>query len=152
MKKLVTISPIFDPANRTLDFSTYPEFEFKRVYAVINVTRNTPIYIPGATGYGINAAASSINPNLVTLSFDTTSHSATDQLNVYYETPHDSYDSTDPIQDSLRAIHETLHFMLVEMKVQTILMSEGFYGRLTREDSDNIRFEVSQETDSEQGV
>lgn len=152
MKKLVTISPLFDPANRTLDFSLYPEFEFKRVYAIINVTRNTPIYIPGAAGYGINASASSINPNLVTLSFDTTSHSATDQLNVYYETPHDAFDSTDPTQDSLRAIHETLHFMLVEMKVQTILMTEGFYGRLTKEDSDNIRFEVSQETDSEQGV
>ena len=152
MKKLVTISPLFDPANRTLDFSTYPEFEVKRVYAVINVTRNTPIFIPGAAGYGINASASSINPNILALSFDTTSHSATDQLNVYYETPHDGYDSTDPNSENLKAIHEVLHSMLVEMRVQTILMSEGFYGRLMREDSDNIRFEVSEETDSEQGV
>lgn len=152
MKKLVTISPIFDPANRTLDFSTYPEFEFKRVYAVINVTRNTPIYIPGATGYGIDASASSINPYIVTLSFDTTSHSATDQLNVYYETPHDSYDSTDPSQQSLESIHEVLHMILLEMRVHTILMSEGFNGRLLKEDTENIRNVLLQEIDSEQGV
>ena len=78
MKILLDFKPLFNPTNKTLDFSLLPNFDIKKLYAVINVTQNTPIYIPGASGYGI----SSISGPLITLAFDTTSHSASDSLKI----------------------------------------------------------------------
>lgn len=143
MKRLVSIPPIFDPINKTLDFSTYPNFELKRLYAVINVTRNTPIYIPGAAGYAISSTS---NPDVITLSFDTTSHAATDILNVYYEY---DMDINDPLLIQLEKIHQVNHFMLMEMRLQTQLLVEGLNGRLISDDVEALRNDMWSQNDSD---
>ena len=81
MKVLSTFTPVFNPANKTLDFGALKGFNIDKLYGVINVSRNQPIYIPGAPGLGVT----SVSGGLLTLTYDTTSHSGTDNLNVYYE-------------------------------------------------------------------
>ena len=67
MKILSTFNPAFNPTAKTLDFSAQPQFTIDKLYAVINVTRNQPLYIPGAPGLGLTSSAGPI----LTLSYDT---------------------------------------------------------------------------------
>lgn len=84
MKILSTFNPTFTPGvsgSGTLDFSQLPGFTVDKLYAVINLTQNTPIYVPGAPGLGLTSAVGSV----INLALNTSTHSATDILNVYYE-------------------------------------------------------------------
>lgn len=82
MKEMLTFSPTFNPAARTLDFSGYANFSIEKLYTIINVTRETPIYIVGKAASGISAQVG----DLITLDFDTTTHNAADKLMILYET------------------------------------------------------------------
>jgi hypothetical protein len=112
-KTLLDFKPSFDPVLRTLDFRLFPDFTVSKLFAVINVTQNTPIYIPGASGYGI----SSINGQIITLSYDTSLHSASDILNVYYSEKENISLSGD---DTLKAI-------LTELRVHSIILIEHLH-------------------------
>ena len=112
-KTLLDFKPSFDPVLRTLDFRLFPDFTVSKLFAVINITQNTPIYIPGASGYGI----SYINGQLITLSYDTSSHSASDILNVYYSEKENITLSND----------ETLKAMLTELRVHSIILIEHLH-------------------------
>ena len=112
-KTLLDFKPSFDPVLRTLDFRLFPDFTVSKLFAVINITQNTPIYIPGASGYGI----SSINGQIITLSYDTSSHSASDILNVYYSEKENITLSND----------ETLKAMLTELRVHSIILIEHLH-------------------------
>jgi hypothetical protein len=141
MKILSPFKPEFDPANKTLDFSNFPDFNQSRLYAVINVTRNVPIYIPGSSGYGANVSSNSATT--LVLSYDTTSHSVTDNLNIYYESDFDG-GLSDPVLMGLDKIHQTLHFMLTEMKINNELLIEGFN---IKNDIEKIRNDINSFTD-----
>ena len=83
MKQTIRFNPAFTPASKTLDFSAFNDgesFSLSRLYAVINVTRKTLIFAAGTTGLG-----GTLSAGVVTLEFDTTSHSAGDVLNVIYD-------------------------------------------------------------------
>ena len=79
-KQLITNQVIFTPSTGVLDFSSIPGFSIKKLYAIINITRNTPIYIAGAPGFGAVQHADS--RNLVDVEFNTSTHSANDILNI----------------------------------------------------------------------
>jgi hypothetical protein len=84
MKILSTFTPVFTPGtsgNGILDFSQLPGFDINKLYAVINLTQNTPIYVPGAPGLGLTSTVGSV----LNLTLNTSTHSTTDILNVYYE-------------------------------------------------------------------
>lgn len=82
MKQIIDFSPVFDPVNKTLDFSAMvPAFEIKKLYAVINETRGQIIYAMGTTCY----AHTSEVGGLVTLHYNTTHYSADDVLSVIYD-------------------------------------------------------------------
>lgn len=123
MKTLIQLRPVFDPTSKTLDFSLFPNFSLSKVYAIINVTRNTPLYLPGIADYGITSLVGSV----VTLTYNTTTHSSSDILNVYYDTE-PGYDSNAPMEfgGQLQMIQETLNQILIELKVQSFLYNEGF--------------------------
>jgi len=112
-KTLLDFKPSFDPVLRTLDFRLFPDFTVSKLFAVINVTQNTPIYIPGASGYGI----SSINGQIITLSYDTSLHSASDILNVYYSEKENISLSGD----------DTLKSILTELRVHSIILIEHLH-------------------------
>ena len=89
-KQLITFVPTFTPgaANAgTLDFrGMEPRFELDKLYAVINVTRNQLLYVPGGNGLGL-VATDAQPADVLTLERDTSTYSAADNLNVIYEVP-----------------------------------------------------------------
>jgi hypothetical protein len=83
MKKFITPQYTFTPGisgvgNVTI---TLEDFDIKRLVAIINVTQSTIIYIPTSLSKGL----SSVVDNIVTLNFDTSSHSSSDVLQIIYE-------------------------------------------------------------------
>jgi hypothetical protein len=121
MKRLLTnFDPIFDPTAKTLDFTALSYFNISKLYAVINVTRNVAIYIPGAPNLGI----SNINNSIITLQYDTSTHSTSDQLNIFYDD--DNIDQKTNISLN-SSIDETLKKILVEQRITNIILHEiGF--------------------------
>ena len=87
-KQLIAFVPTFTPgaANAgTLDFrGMEPRFELDKLYAVINVTRNQLLYVPGGSGLGLSATDTQ-PADVLTLELDTSTYSDTDDLNVIYE-------------------------------------------------------------------
>ena len=140
-KQLITFDPIFDPILKTLDFTSYQSgFDFDRLYAVINVTQNTPIYIPGMSGYG----ASLLSPNIVQLVYSTTTHSSSDIINVYYDTSA-GYETNTPVESGgqLQLIQEALNQLLVEVRITNILLLEHTHNNSLRStDLQNLRNEL----------
>ena len=129
MKQLLNYNPAFTPGAAgagTLDFSTFPAFNRTRLYAVINITQNVPLYIAGAPGLGManNSAGS-----LAVLSTNTATHASTDVLNVYYETDAGLYPTENnnaaERNGNLDKISQLMEQMLIEQKVMNILLKEG---------------------------
>ena len=122
MKQLITFSPQFNPINRTLDFSTYALFNVKKLYAVINITRNTPIYVAGAPGLGITVK----NNSTITLMYDTSIHDTSDMLNVYYETTSGQEANVAMEQGgNLQDMREILNDIRMEIKVMSFILAAG---------------------------
>ena len=146
MKQLVTnFKPIFDPTTKQLDFSTYPGFSLGKLYAVINITANVPIYIAGAPGLGITTLNGP--DNLLTLQYDTTAQNSTDDLNVYYDTDA-GYESNLAQENygNLEKMRLLMRATLVELKVlnhQISALNSGRIDAKTATDIDDIRRSVS---------
>jgi hypothetical protein len=140
MKTLLDFKPLFDPVNKTLDFSLLPNFDIKKLYAVINVTQNTPIYIPGAAGYG----SSYVDIPVITLSYDTSSHSASDILNVYYESDVVIQNAALEKNGNLQIISETLQGIYTELQVHSIILLDHLHrNSLTANDLQKIREDIN---------
>ena len=118
MKQLLTFQPIMNPAAGTLDFSTVPNFDINKLYAVINITQNQPIYVPGASGLGYSSISG--NGKILTLQWTISSYGTGDQLNVFYDVP--EVQVTNAI---LTKISETLDLIYRELTVQTDVLAEG---------------------------
>ena len=126
MKSLISFTPVFAPGGPglgSLDFGAYPNFDTHKLYAVINVTRNSPIYIPGAPNLG----ASNTQVAKIFLAADTSTHSATDVINIYYESSNTVLDSNAAQEEggNLARLVEMQEKMLVEMRVTNTLLKEG---------------------------
>jgi hypothetical protein len=83
MKAYITSPYVFTPGGSgagTL-LINQPDFDVKRLVAVINVTRNVVICAPGLSGAGI----ASVSNNIVTLEYDTSLQNASDTLQVIYD-------------------------------------------------------------------
>jgi len=140
MKQLLNFQPVFDPANKTLDFSQWPNFNISKLYAVVNITRNTPIYVPGTSKFGI----SSVVDDLVTLAFDTTTHKTSDELSVYYDTA--AGFESNLAQESgghLQNIEELMGKVYEELIVMNTVLATGL--NIKREDVDAIRDDVNRQ-------
>lgn len=126
MKSLLNFTPVFSPGSSGvgyLDFSAYPNFDTHKLYAVINVTRNTPIYIPGAPSLG----ASDTQIARIYLTADTSTHSNNDVLNVYYESSNTPLE-TNAAQEAggnLERLADLQEQILIELRVISILLNEG---------------------------
>lgn len=83
MKNYITPDYTFTPgaANTGTVRINLEDFTAKRLIAITNVTRNVIIYAPGLNGAGLAA----VSDNVVTLQADTSTHAATDVLQVIYD-------------------------------------------------------------------
>jgi len=135
MKQLLQINPTFTPGASgvgTLDFSRWPNFSIDKLYAVINVSQNTPIFVAGAPGLGAVQQGLSIpnnstgNPNIINLQVNTALHSPSDKLNVYYDTQ-PGYEANTPAElgGQLQMMQETMDQTLVELKIMNMILLHG---------------------------
>jgi hypothetical protein len=129
MKQLVNFNPAFTPGAANvgfLDFSQFPAFDRTRLYAVINITQNTPLYIAGAPGLGMSSTSAG---SLVILNTSTATMASTDALNVYYETDAglQVLENNDAAErnGNLDKISQFEEQILIELKVMNILLKEG---------------------------
>lgn len=83
MKVSVTYGYTFNAAAKTIDFSAIPNFDIKRLLAVINITRNQTIYAVGSSTLGFAGLAGTV----LTLVFDTTAYNNADLLEIIYDDP-----------------------------------------------------------------
>jgi hypothetical protein len=127
MKSLLQYRPQYDPARGTVNFQTLGGFNINRLYGIINVTRNSILYAPGAVGYGVV----SVVRGTITLEVNTSTHAATDTLNVYYE--------TDTAQDLLA--QDLQQQILIELKVMNQILAQGL--NIDNRDVDNLRAEYT---------
>ena len=138
MKSLLNFTPVFVPGSSGagyLDFSAYPNFNTSKLYAVINVTQNTPIYIPGAPNLG----ASDTQIAKIYLLADTSAHSNLDVLNIYYESSNTALE-TNAAQETggnLERLMKLQEQILVELRVMTTLLNEGL--NTNEDDLDSLR-------------
>jgi hypothetical protein len=134
MKQLLPINPIFTPGAAgvgTLDFSRWPNFSIDKLYAVINVTQNTPIFVAGAPNLGVlqpgSAGVTAVgNNNIIILQANTATHNPSDRLNVYYDTQ-PGYEANTPAElgGQLQMMQETMDQTLVELKIMNMILLHG---------------------------
>jgi hypothetical protein len=139
MKQLILFTPYFTPSTKTVDFSAYPNFAVGKLYAIINLTQNTPIYVPGAPGLGMTSMP---NPTSIVLQYDTTLHNNTDELNVYYDVA-PGFESNTPLESggNLQRMQELLELILVEQKVMNFILGEGLNIK-SKDDIQSLRNDV----------
>lgn len=122
MKILSSFTPAFNASSKTVDFSLYQGFAVDKLYAIINVTKNVPIYIAGAPGLGFTT----ISGTKLTLAYDTSSHDNADTLNIYYDVSSNIEDnSAREAGGNLDDINETLSRILIELRVMNNMLKEG---------------------------
>jgi len=93
-RSIINANYIFDASARTIDLSSIENFSIKKLYAILNISKNQIIYAIGTSIYGIT----SISGDVLTLIYDTTTQSDTDELGIIYddqisEIPADDIDS-----------------------------------------------------------
>jgi hypothetical protein len=136
MKNLSAFQPAFNASAKTVDFSLMQGFNIDRLYAIINITRNQAIYIPGAPGLGVTGVAGT----KLTLSYDTSSYDNTDQLNVYYDT-NDTRENNAAKETggNLDDQTEILGRILIELRVMNTLLREGLN---IKDELPRMRFDI----------
>lgn len=97
----ITGSYTFNPGAKTVTFSGLPQaITLSNILLITNVTRNTIIYNFADTATG----AVSFNNNVLTLTYDTASHSASDVLQVFL----DVESKEESLHDLLRRMNKLL--------------------------------------------
>jgi hypothetical protein len=94
MKTAITPNYIFNATARTLDLSAISSFDIKKLFAIINLDRQEIIYAVGSANQGFT----SISGAIITLAYNTSTHSNSDRLQIIYddrivEIPGDDTDS-----------------------------------------------------------
>jgi glucosylceramidase len=101
MKSAITTTYVFTPSAKTLNLSSISGFDIRLLYAVINATEGVVIYAIGNSALGYTNYSNGI----ITLTYNTTSMSSSDQLMIIYEAT--SLDATSTLQQQ-QVTQETL--------------------------------------------
>jgi len=165
MKQLLSFAPTFVPGTAGvgyLDFSAFPFFDISKLYAVINVTRNAIIYAPGAAGLGVAtpsngivgastaAGGAPLTSSIVLLTYDTSAHSSTDIINVFYDTSIGALDfgavgneenATQETGGNLQKLMEIQLAMLTELQTMNIILAQGL--NINMDDLNQLRSDLT---------
>lgn len=110
MKKLIS-NYTFNPAARTISFTDYTSINLESLLLITNVTDNQIIYNFADPCFG-----GGVNGNTVTLTYNTTSMSSADALQIYYDDPSESA-STEQTLQALLDVSEYLKILVNQTKV-----------------------------------
>jgi hypothetical protein len=102
MKRLIDTAYIFDASAQTIDLTSIANFDIKKLYSILNITRNQIIYAIAQPAYGLT----SISGNTLTLVFNTTAQADTDELGIIYDDQVSEIpsDDTDSVAIAVRAL------------------------------------------------
>lgn len=78
--KINILDYVFNPSARTVTFTDYTSIRLDSILLITNVNSNTIIYNFAAPTMG-----GTVNGNVLTLNFNTTSMNSTDPLQIYYD-------------------------------------------------------------------
>jgi hypothetical protein len=81
MKTILKTPVIFNPINKTIDFSAVTNFDLRNIYRILNLSTQQDLYVVGAEGYGVSEVTNSI----ITLEPDLEGMSSNDILFILYE-------------------------------------------------------------------
>lgn len=150
MKQILNFTPVFTPGNAgagTLDFTALPGFNLSKLYAVIDVSQNSPLFVPGTPQYGFSGFAN--NASIIQLSANTSTFSSSDRLEVFYETtpgqwtPDGSSNMAAENGGQLQRLQETADQILVELKVHSQLLAQGLTINITADDVQSFRDDIN---------
>ena len=151
-KQLLQFKPVFTPGAANaglLDFTALPGFSVTKLYAVINDTRNVPLYIAGAPTLGYVANTSQPG-TVVTLQTNTTGFSSNDILNVYYDTaPGVESNTSAEVGGNLQRAVDLQVAMLTEMKIMNLLLMQIASGLNIPDDLDAMRQDLFDSIDQQ---
>lgn len=85
MKKIVITDPVFNPSTKTI-ITNIPNFDVRKLYAIINQTSGTLIYGTSVTGKGFT----SVIDSTIVLQYNTTNMNSTDVLQFLYDDSEDT--------------------------------------------------------------
>jgi hypothetical protein len=125
MKKILNSNYYsFDAGNNRIDFTNFPEFEFQKLYAVIDITEGKLIYSTAGQASGLDGSFSTPYLNLV---FDVTGFSSSDELQIIYEM------ASQPISDSEEnPILSTLDIPSEKFGLDVNILNSSFGGQIGR--------------------
>lgn len=104
MKKLIE-NYTFNPTTKEIVFLDYTTIDLERILIVTNVTINTIIY-----NFANSLQGGSIDGNVLTLNYNTSSMNNTDKLQIYYETI--DTPSSEQTQKEIYNLTETLYELI----------------------------------------
>lgn len=125
MKKILNANYYyFDPSNNRIDFSNFPEFEFQKLYAVIDISQGRLIYSTAGHNSGLDGSYSF--PYL-TLTYNVSAFSSSDELQIIYDM------QTQPISDSEEnPILSTLDIPSEKFGLDINLLNSSFGGQIDK--------------------
>lgn len=118
MKKLIT-NYTFNAGAQTVTFTDYTTISLESVLLITNVTDNIIIYNFADVGYG-----GSVTGNVLTLAYNTTGMSNTDDLQIFYDDT-DVQPANAELQTTLNSLTETLQFLAVRLEVLASMANAG---------------------------
>lgn len=118
MKKLIT-NYTFNAGAQTVTFTDYTTISLESVLLITNVTDNIIIYNFADVGYG-----GSVTGNVLTLAYNTTGMSDTDDLQIFYDDT-DVQPSNVELQTTLNSLTETLQELTARLAVLASMANAG---------------------------
>lgn len=118
MKKLIT-NYTFNAGAQTVTFTDYTTISLESVLLITNVTDNLVVYNFADVGYG-----GSVTGNVLTLAYNTTGMSNTDDLQIFYDDT-DVQPSNVELQTTLNSLTETLQELTARLAVLASMANAG---------------------------
>lgn len=118
MKKLIT-NYTFNAGAQTVTFTDYTTISLESVLLITNVTDNLVVYNFADVGYG-----GSVTGNVLTLAYNTTGMSNTDELQIFYDDT-DVQPSNVELQTTLNSFTETLQELTARLAVLASMANSG---------------------------
>ena len=156
MKQLLPFNPIFTPGAAgagTLDFSLLPGFNIDKLYAVIDVTQNTPLYIPGAPGLGVTVTSNASGQNsgatgtVLLLQTNTSFCATSDRLSIFYDTQAGYENNTVAERNGqMQILQENTAQILMELRVMNYILAQGL--NINIDDIDGLRNDLTNMTNN----
>ena len=94
----------FAPVSKTITFNDFSTISLDSILMVTNVTTGTILYL-----FSDSAKGGSINGNILTLSYNTTSMSASDQLQIWIDNGAEYPITRDQLSDCIDALSNALY-------------------------------------------